>query len=107
MPIYNKLVRNRIPEIIQNSGKRLKTEILTDERYIEELRKKLNEEVHEYQEAATDQDALEELADVLELLHTLAHQHGASIDDVEEIRKEKADNRGSFIEKIYLLEVED
>ncbi|MBO0992010.1 nucleoside triphosphate pyrophosphohydrolase [Bacillus sp. SD088] len=107
MPIYNKLVRDRIPEIIQNSGKRLKTEILTDKRYIGELRKKLNEEVHEYQEAATDQDALEELADVLELLHALAHQHGASINDVEEIRKKKADNRGSFKEKIYLLEVED
>ncbi|APC47787.1 phosphoribosyl-ATP pyrophosphohydrolase [Virgibacillus halodenitrificans] len=107
MPTYHKLVRDRIPEIIHSTGKELKTEILNNTRYIEELKKKLNEEVTEYQEATTDEEALEELADVLELMHALAQQHGATIDDVEKVRKDKAEKRGAFNEKIYLIEVED
>ncbi|WP_233880790.1 nucleoside triphosphate pyrophosphohydrolase [Virgibacillus halodenitrificans] len=107
MPTYHKLVRDRIPEIIQSTGKELKTEILNNTRYIEELKKKLNEEVTEYQEATSDEEALEELADVLELMLALAKQHGATIDEVEKIRKEKAEKRGAFNEKIYLIEVED
>ncbi|MBD1222142.1 nucleoside triphosphate pyrophosphohydrolase [Virgibacillus halodenitrificans] len=107
MPTYHKLVRDRIPEIIQSTGKELKTEILNDARYIEELKKKLTEEVTEYQEATSDEEALEELADVLELMHALAKQHGATIDEVEKIRKDKAEKRGAFNEKIYLIEVED
>lgn len=107
MPIYNKLVRDRIPEIIERSGKQLKTEILTNERYIEALKTKLNEEVGEYQEAIKDNEALEELADVLELMHALAKQHGGSIREVENIRKQKAEKRGAFNEKIFLIEVED
>ncbi|MCG1028893.1 nucleoside triphosphate pyrophosphohydrolase [Virgibacillus halodenitrificans] len=107
MPTYHKLVRDRIPEIIQSTGKELKTEILNDARYIEELKKKLTEEVTEYQEATSDEEALEELADVLELMHALAKQHGATVDEVEKIRKDKAEKRGAFNEKIYLIEVED
>lgn len=107
MPTYHKLVRDQIPEIIQNTGKNLKTEILSNERYLEELKKKLNEEVAEYQDSATDSEALEELADALELIHALAHQHGGSIHEVEQIRKNKAAERGSFREKIFLIEVED
>ncbi|WP_099157054.1 nucleoside triphosphate pyrophosphohydrolase [Virgibacillus ndiopensis] len=107
MPKYNKLVRDRIPEIIKNTGKESKKETLTDKRYIDELKKKLNEEVAEYQEAKTDTDALEELGDVLELMHALARQHGESIDTVEQIRKEKAAKRGAFQDKIFLIEVED
>ncbi|SHG56202.1 nucleoside triphosphate pyrophosphohydrolase [Ornithinibacillus halophilus] len=107
MPTYNKLVRDKIPEIIKNTGKGLKTEILPNDRYIEELKIKLNEEVSEYQEAKTDIDALEELADILELMHSLAKVHGESIQKVEQIREEKAAKRGGFEEKIYLVEVDD
>ncbi|GAB3802243.1 pyrophosphohydrolase domain-containing protein [Virgibacillus kimchii] len=107
MPTYNKLIRDRIPEIIENTGKSFKTEILSDERYIAELKKKLNEEVGEYQEAANDSDALEELADILELMHALAGEHGGSIGKVEQIRKKKAEKRGAFNDKIFLIEVED
>ncbi|MFD2630104.1 phosphoribosyl-ATP pyrophosphohydrolase [Oceanobacillus kapialis] len=107
MPTYNKLVRDKIPEIIKNTGKDFKTEILPNDRYIEELKTKLNEEITEYQEAETDSDALEELADVLELMHALASMHGASIEEVEKIREDKAVNRGGFEDKIFLIEVED
>ncbi len=71
MPLYNKLVRDLIPQVIEKSGKQFTTRILEDEEYIMELRKKLQEEVQEYLEADNDKDSLEELADLMELIHTL------------------------------------
>ncbi len=107
MPTYNKLVRDRIPEIIEATGKKFSTSILDEEQYIKELKKKSLEELEEYHEAETNKDALEELADVLEIMHALASVHGSSIEEVERIRKEKAEKRGGFQEKIFLVEVED
>lgn len=107
MPIYNKLVRDRIPEIIARDGKQCSTKILDSHDYIQELKKKSFEELEEYMNAKNDEDAIEELADVLEILHALAECHGATIEKVEEIRKQKAEKRGGFKEKIFLIEVED
>lgn len=106
MPVYNKLVRDRIPEIIENSGKKFTTKILDDDQYELELKKKLLEEMEEYQNASNDNEALEELADLLELMHALAKVHGASMEEVEKIRQDKASKRGGFEEKIFLIEVE-
>lgn len=50
---------------------------------------------------------MEDLADVLEIIHALAEYHGTLIEEVEEIRKQKAEKRGGFKEKIFLIEVED
>ncbi|SEH83584.1 Predicted house-cleaning noncanonical NTP pyrophosphatase, all-alpha NTP-PPase (MazG) superfamily [Halobacillus karajensis] len=107
MPTYNKLVRNLIPQIIEKQGKALETQILSDEEYHKELRTKLQEEVNEYLEAESDVDAVEELADVLELMKALAKQHGSSIEEVEKVREEKAEKRGAFDEKVFLRHVED
>ncbi|MBD8068802.1 nucleoside triphosphate pyrophosphohydrolase [Bacillus sp. PS06] len=107
MPTYNKLVRDRIPEIIGKTGKTFTTRILSNDEYMEELRKKTYEELEEYMNTTDRDSALEELADVLEILHALAEGHGSSIDEVERIRKEKAESRGGFNEKIFLIEVED
>lgn len=107
MPTYNKLVRDRIPEIIEKSGKKFTVETLNHDRYILELKKKLTEELNEYQEAPNDEEALEELADMLELIYCLADVHGASFEELEQIRKKKADKRGGFKEKHFLIEVED
>jgi predicted house-cleaning noncanonical NTP pyrophosphatase (MazG superfamily) len=107
VPVYNKLVRDRIPEIIESSKKKFSTRILNEEEYYEELKKKSFEELEEYVNTKNDDDAIEELADVLEIIHALAECHGASIDKVEEVRKQKALKRGGFGEKIYLIEVED
>lgn len=107
MPVYNKLVRDLIPEIIQNSGKKFTTRILEDDEYIIELKKKLSEEIQEYKNATTDEEAIEELADILELMHALAKVHGANIQEIEKIRQDKAKKRGGFSEKIFLIEVED
>lgn len=107
MPIYKKLVRDRIPEIIEKSGKKYKTEILSNKDYIRELKNKTKEELGEYFDAKSDEEALEELADVLELIHALANVHGASIEEVEEVRRQKSQKRGGFSEKIFLLEVHE
>ncbi|AND40645.1 nucleoside triphosphate pyrophosphohydrolase [Cytobacillus oceanisediminis] len=107
MPIYNKLVRDRIPEVIARNGKKCSTRILDNEKYIEELKKKSFEELEEYVKAQTDEEAIEELADILEILHALAKVHGSTIRDVDEIRKSKAEKRGGFQDKVFLIEVED
>lgn len=107
MPVYNKLVRDKIPQIIEASGKKFSTKILSDKAYKIEAKKKLQEELDEYIEAKSDENALEELADMLELIHALAKVHGSSIDEVEQIRAKKSEKRGGFEEKIFLIEVED
>nr|WP_263327093.1 nucleoside triphosphate pyrophosphohydrolase [Neobacillus sp. Marseille-Q6967] len=107
MPIYNKLVRDRIPEIIQKTGKKFTTRILENNEYIKELKNKSFEELEEYIKAENNEDAIEELADLLEIIHALAEYHESSIDKVEEVRQKKAEKRGAFKEKIFLIEVED
>lgn len=98
---YNKLVRDRIPEIIEKSGKRAVTEILSDEEYMELLNKKLMEEVQEYIESGT----LEELADIGEVMHAIMDLKGISIEEFQKVRMEKLEERGGFKEKILLKEV--
>ncbi|MCP8970843.1 nucleoside triphosphate pyrophosphohydrolase [Ectobacillus ponti] len=107
MPIYNKLVRDHIPQVIAKDGKTCTTRILGDKEYIQELKKKSQEELTEYLQAADDSSALEELADLLEILHALAKCHGADVEEVERIRQRKAEERGGFAEKIFLIEVKD
>lgn len=107
MIIYNKLVRDKIPEIIQKDNKKCVTEILDDKTYAIELKKKFIEEMEEYQNAQTDGEALEELADILEIIHSLAKIHGSTINKVEAIRKEKAKKRGGFEDKIFLVGVKE
>lgn len=96
-----------IPEIIERSGKKYTTRVLDQTEYIKELKKKSFEELEEYTNAENDEEALGELADLLEIIYALAETHGASIDKVEELRKQKAEERGGFKGKILLIEVED
>ncbi len=98
---YNKLVRDRIPEIIEGKGKRCVTRVLSDEEYIEMIDKKLDEELAEYH---ADKN-LEELADLVEVIYAAAKARGYSIEELEAVRKKKADERGAFDDKILLLEV--
>ncbi|MGY6211453.1 pyrophosphohydrolase domain-containing protein [Cytobacillus firmus] len=107
MPAYNKLVRDRIPEIIEGTGKSYSTKTLNKSEFIKELRRKSFEELEEYMNAENHEEALEELADLLEIIHALAETHGASIEKVEELREQKAEERGGFKEKIFLIVVED
>lgn len=98
---YYKLVRDRIPEIISDSGKTCVTEILSEEAYIKMLDAKLDEELAEYHK---DQN-IEELADLMEVIYACAAARGYSVDDLEKVRKDKVNKRGGFKEKILLKEV--
>lgn len=98
---YNKLVRDRIPEIIESSGKKCVTKILDDEEYLRMIDAKLDEELAEYHEDQT----VEELADLLEVIYAAAKARGYPLEQLESIRAEKAENRGAFEDKILLLEV--
>jgi len=107
MPIYNKLVRDLIPEIIESKRNKFSTRKLSDEDYITELKKKSFEELEEYIKADNEEEAVEELADLLEIIHALAEIHSSSIEEVENVRKRKAENRGGLKKKIFLMEVQD
>ena len=95
---YHKLVRDRIPEIIEADGKTCVCETLSDENYISLLDQKLNEELAEYQESKS----LEELADLLEVMKA----RGWTLEELERVRAEKAAKRGGFEKKILLKEVQ-
>ena len=99
--VYNKLVRDKIPEIIEKDGKRCKTEILTKEDYIKMIDAKLDEELAEYHK---DQN-VEELADLMEVIYAAANARGYSVEELETVRKNKARKRGAFEKKILLKEV--
>ncbi|PFR28568.1 phosphoribosyl-ATP pyrophosphohydrolase [Bacillus cereus] len=107
MPTYNKLVRDRIPEIIENNGKTFTTRILDEKEYIEEVCKKTQEELTEYLEAENKEHKVEELADLLELVNALAQYEDVTLEDIEKVRKQKAEKRGGFKERIFLVEVHD
>ena len=100
---YNKLVRDLIPEIIEESGKECRTRILSDEEYLKMLDLKLDEELCEYHK---DQN-IEELADLLELIRAAAVARGYTIEELEAVRAEKAKKRGGFEKKIFLIDVSE
>lgn len=101
---YNKLVRDKIPDIIKANGEEPETRVLSDEEYKEELEKKLLEEYHEVLEA-TGSDRLEELADMLEVMLSLASLEDKTLDDIIATADQKRIKRGGFKEKIYLKRV--
>ncbi len=99
--VYNKLVRDKIPDIICQQGNSCVTEILSDGDYLAMLDAKLSEELAEYHK---DQN-IEELADLLEVLYACAAARGYSLQQLEQVRAEKAAKRGGFEKKIFLKEV--
>ena len=101
---YNKLVRDKIPEIInQNEGRSCKTRILDNDEYLLELNKKIQEELTEYLESGD----IEELADIEEVLRAILDSKGISYEDFEKIRQEKVNKRGAFKDRIYLEGLEE
>jgi predicted house-cleaning noncanonical NTP pyrophosphatase (MazG superfamily) len=101
MKEYDKLVRDKIPEIIEADGKECEVEVMDDEEYKEYLKDKLLEEAEEYVESGE----IEELADVLEVIKSIAENEEIEFDKIEEMRKEKAVDRGRFEKKIKFLKV--
>lgn len=102
--IYNKLVRDKIPDIIRSNGEMPIIKILNDDDYKKELDKKLFEEYNEVINAS-GYDRLEELADMIEVIKALAKIEGKSLNDVIKISYDKAEKRGGFENKVFLEKV--
>ncbi len=103
---YNKLVRDKIPEIIKNNGEKPITRILEDEEYNKELEKKLVEECNEVINAMESEERAEELADCLEVITALAKQEGKTLEDIINLATKKNIKRGGFDNRIFLETVE-
>ena len=96
---YNKLVRDKIPAIIEAQGQKAKTRILDDEAYKRALETKLDEEVTEFHKEKN----LEELADILEVVYALAENLGHSKAELLEVYEKKHQERGGFRDRIFLI----
>lgn len=102
MKVYNKLVRDKIPDIITAEGRSVKTRILNDEEYRQELNKKLQEEVKEY----LQDNNIEELADIVEVVYGILNSMDVSVEEFDRVRTSKAEMRGAFQNRVFLKEAE-
>ena len=100
---FDKLVRDKIPEIIKKKGKQVSTHQADQQEYLIKLTDKLQEEVDEFM---ADQN-LEELADILEVIQALCELMGYKYADLEKLRLNKKNDRGGFRQQIILDEVKD
>lgn len=107
MPVYHKLVRDLIPQMISEDGKTCVIRVLEPGEHLGEIKTKMQEEALEFQGAASPTDAVEELADILELVHAALDVYGMSYEQLELIRVQKKEKRGGFSEGVNLVEVED
>ncbi len=98
---YHKLVRDRIPQIIENDGRVCRVRRLSEPEYLLMLDEKLTEEMREYQQ----DKSLEELADVLEVVRAAALARGWSLEALEAARAKKEAACGGFRERLLLEEV--
>lgn len=103
MAVYNKLVRDLIPEIIEKNGVSCSVKTLTDEEYIKMLDLKLDEEVAEYKADLS----LDELADIVEVIYAISSARGHSPEELEHVRLKKRNERGGFEKKIFLIETSE
>lgn len=103
--IHNKLVRDNIPDIIKEDQRMPITKILNEEDYKQELEKKLLEEYHEVLNSNTPNERAEELADMLEIMISLAKLENKTLNDIIEIANKKKEKNGGFEKRIYLEKV--
>ncbi len=103
MTVYHKLVRDRIPEIIEASGRRCVVRVLDDQAYLDSLHRKLEEELEEGLTA----HRLGELADLLEVAYAIAEFRGVRPEQMEQVRRDKREARGGFGRRLFLLQVSD
>ena len=100
MTVYSKAIRDKIPEIIEQTGGSCNVKTLSDTEFLVELDKKLDEELKEYQESKL----VEELADIMEVIERIAKLRGTTIENLEKIKSKKAEKRGRFEKNLFLIE---
>lgn len=99
---HKKLVRDKIPEIIESKGDKYKTRILSKNEFRQRLREKLVEESKEVVNS-TKKELTNELSDVVQLARSIAKLEGISFRKIEKNRKEKLQRAGAFTKKIFLI----
>lgn len=99
---YNKAVRDRIPEIIEKSGRKCDFKTLSDGEFLVELEKKLSEELQEYQESKN----VEELADIMEVIYRIAELHGINPETLDGLRNKKKSEKGAFTKNLFLVDTD-
>ncbi|MEK5432204.1 nucleoside triphosphate pyrophosphohydrolase [Lysinibacillus sp. FSL R7-0073] len=107
MPIYSKLIRDNILVIMDAKGVNYRARTLEPNELLMEVKAKMLEEAREFHEAITVQDEVEELVDILELVHTAISALGVSYEELEAFRIQKKIERGGFEKGIYLIDVQD
>lgn len=101
---YNKLVRDKIPENIDNmKGRKSKYKILDDAEYLKELNRKVIEEANEF----IEENSIEELGDLMEVLNAIMKLKGYKLEEVNKIMKEKNEKKGAFDNKIFLEYIDE
>ncbi len=101
--LYNKLVRDDVPQIIKESGRKCKTRTLSDDEFQEALLNKILEEVEEFRVSNSE----EELADIYEVMDNLIEFLGYEPMHIDYLKMKKKESRGSFKERVFLEQVEE
>ena len=100
---YNKLVRDKIPASIDSmEGRKANWRIMDNEEYIKELNKKLLEEAHEF----IEENAVEELADIMEVIQSIMRAKNISYEELKKVQALKREQKGGFNDRVYLIDVE-
>lgn len=97
----DKLIRDNLPRIMRDKGIRVQEEVMDDYQYIDALKAKLFEEAEEIRQTSNLDELIEELADVLEVIQSLAKVSGFSMQQLEEVRLDKRKLKGGFDQKIF------
>ncbi len=103
MTLHNKAIRDKIPEIIEKSGLKFNVKKLSDKDFLEEMEKKLDEEVSEYHESKS----VEEIIDIIEVIERIAELRGTSVKELMKIKDGKSEKRGKFGKNFFLIETND
>ncbi|MBQ8475040.1 MAG: nucleoside triphosphate pyrophosphohydrolase [Clostridia bacterium] len=104
--VYNKLVRDKIPEIIEKNGEKAITKILDNNEYWNSLLEKVKEELYEIETAENLDETKKELADLIEVVRAMAENKGFSLSEIIDEADEKVVKRGGFSDRIFLIGVE-
>ncbi len=104
--VYNKLIRDRIPEIIRAQGRLPAYRVLKADEFRDALKLKLMEEAHELLKAEDPAAVINEVCDVMEVLEAVCAEYGLNADDISETKINKKKDRGGFAKRLFLEYVE-
>lgn len=102
---YNKLIRDRIPEIIEGAGEKPYIKILNKKEYFENAKKKILEEAEELGKAKNRKKIINEIVDIQELLDVLMSEMGLTKTEIKKRQEIKNKKRGGFKKRLFLIKI--